>query len=144
MLEFIPRLSDKGIEQIISDRYWIRGGVDVAELRKQLISLFEYSISKGKFLEKINHLLASFYNAYPDGYEPNDIALDLFESNQLEMLAGKSLAKYIKINGKPSQVKYPPKELLLIDSLNRVVMFKVITEKVMNMLVLIPILCVMN
>lgn len=109
LLEFIPRLSDKGIEQIISDRYWIRGGVDVAELRKQLISLFEYSISKGKFLEKINHLLASFYNAYPDGYEPDDIALDLFERNQLEMLAGKSLAKYIKINGKPSPSEISPK-----------------------------------
>lgn len=109
LLEFIPRLSDKGIEQIISGRYWIRGGVDVVELRKQLISLFEYSISKGKFLEKINHLLASLYNAYPDGYEPDDIALDLFESNQLEMLAGKSLAKYIKINGKPSPSEISPK-----------------------------------
>lgn len=109
LLEFIPRLSDKGIEQIISDRYWIRGGVDVADLRKQLISLFEYSISKGKFLEKINHLLASFYNAYPDDYEPDDIALDLFERNQLEMLAGKSLAKYIKINGKPSPSEISPK-----------------------------------
>lgn len=109
LLEFIPRLSDKGIEQIISNRYWIRGGVDVAELRKQLISLFEYSISKGKFLEKINHLLASLYNAYPDGYEPDDIALDLFERNQLEMLAGKSLAKYIKINGKPSPSEISPK-----------------------------------
>lgn len=102
LLEFIPQLSDKGIEQIISDRYWIRGGVDVDELRKQLISLFEYSISKGKFLEKINHLLASFYNAYPDDYEPDDIALDLFKRNQLEMLARKSLVKYTEINGKPS------------------------------------------
>lgn len=102
LLEFIPQLSDKGIEQIISDRYWIRGGVDVDELRKQLISLFEYSISKGKFLEKINHLLVSFYNAYPDDYEPDDIALDLFKRNQLEMLAGKSLVKYTEINGKPS------------------------------------------
>lgn len=102
LLEFIPQLSDKGIEQIISDRYWIRGGVDVDELRKQLIYLFEYSISKGKFLEKINHLLASFYNAYPDDYEPDDIALDLFKRNQLEMLAGKSLVKYTEINGKPS------------------------------------------
>lgn len=102
LLEFIPQLSDKGIEQIISDRYWIRGGVDVDELRKQLISLFEYSISKGKFLEKINHLLASFYNAYPDDYEPDDIALDLFKRNQLEILAGKSLVKYTEINGKPS------------------------------------------
>lgn len=109
LLEFIPRLSDKGIEQIISDRYWIRRGVDVAELRKQLISLFEYSISKGKFLEKINHLSASFYNAYPYDYEPDDIALDLFERNQLEMLAGKSLAKYIKINGKPSPSEISPK-----------------------------------
>lgn len=102
LLEFIPKLSDKGIEQIISERYWIREGVDVDELQKQLISLFEYSIGKGKFLEKINHLLASFYNAYPDDYEPDDIALDLFERNQLEMLAGMSLVKYIEINGKPS------------------------------------------
>ena len=102
LLEFIPKLTDKGIEQIISGRYWIREGVDVDELQKQLISLFEYSISKGKFLEKINHLLASFYNAYPDDYEPDDIALDLFERNQLEMLAGMSLVKYIEINGKPS------------------------------------------
>ena len=109
LLEFIPRLSDKGIGQIISDRYWIRGGVDVDELRKQLISLFEYSISKGKFLEKINHLLASFYNAYPDDYEPDDIALDLFERNQLEMLAGMSLVKYIEINGKPSPSEISPK-----------------------------------
>lgn len=102
LLEFIPKLSDKGIEQIISERYWIREGVDVDELQKQLISLFEYSIGKGKFLEKINHLLASFYNAYSDDYEPDDIALDLFERNQLEMLAGMSLVKYIEINGKPS------------------------------------------
>lgn len=102
LLEFIPKLSDKGIEQIISERYWIREGVDVDELQKQLISLFEYSIGKGKFLENINHLLASFYNAYPDDYEPDDIALDLFERNQLEMLAGMSLVKYIEINGKPS------------------------------------------
>ena len=101
LLEFIPRLTDKGIKQIISERYWIREGVDVDVLRKQLISLFEYSISKGMFLEKINFLLASFYNAYPDDYDPDDIALDLFERNQLEMLAGKSLAKYIEINGKP-------------------------------------------
>ena len=109
LLELIPRLSDKGIGQIISDRYWIRGGVDVDELRKQLISLFEYSISKGKFIEKINHLLASFYNAYPDDYEPDDIALDLFERNQLEMLAGMSLVKYIEINGKPSPSEISPK-----------------------------------
>lgn len=102
LLEFIPKLSDKGIEQIISERYWIREGVDVDELQKQLISLFEYSIGKGKFLENINHLLASFYNAYPDDYEPDDIALDLFERNQLEMLVGMSLVKYIEINGKPS------------------------------------------
>ena len=102
LLEFIPRLTDKGIKQIISERYWIREGVDVDALRKQLISLFEYSIGKGMFLEKINILLASFYNAYPDDYEPDDIAIDLFERNQLEMLAGKSLAKYIEINGKPS------------------------------------------
>lgn len=102
LLEFIPQLTDKDVEQIISERYWIRGGVDVDALRKQLISLFEYSIGKGMFLEKINHLLASFYNAYPDDYEPDDIALDLFERNQLEMLAGKSLAKYIEVNGKPS------------------------------------------
>lgn len=102
LLEFIPRLTNKDIKQIISERYWIREGVVVDELRKQLISLFEYSISKGMFLEKINFLLASFYNAYPDDYEPDDIALDLFERNQLEMLAGKSLVKYIEINGKPS------------------------------------------
>ena len=109
LLEFIPRLTDKGIKQIISERYWIREGVDVDALRKQLISLFEYSISKGMFLEKINHLLASFYNAYPDDYEPDDIAIDLFERNQLEMLAGKSLAKYIEINGKPSPSEISPK-----------------------------------
>lgn len=102
LLEFIPKLSDKGIEQIISGRYGIREGVDVDELRKQLISLFEYSIGKGMFLEKINILLASFYNANQDDYEPDDIALDLFERAQLEMLAGKSLAKYIEIKGKPS------------------------------------------
>lgn len=102
LLEFIPKLSDKGIEQIISERYWIREGVDVDKLQKQLISLFEYSIGKGKFLEKINHLLASFYNAYPDDYEPDDIASDLLEEGQLIMLAGKSLAKYIEMNGKPS------------------------------------------
>ena len=109
LLEFIPRLTDKGIKQIISERYWIREGVDVDALRKQLISLFEYSISKGMFLEKINHLLASFYNASSDDYEPDDIAIDLFERNQLEMLAGKSLAKYIEINGKPSPSEISPK-----------------------------------
>ena len=102
LLEFLPWLTKKGITEIMSERYWIRTGVDVDELQKQLISLFEYSIGKGKFLEKINHLLASFYNAYPDDYEPDDIALDLFERNQLEMLAGMSLVKYIEINGKPS------------------------------------------
>lgn len=109
LLEFIPRLTDKGIKQIISERYWIREGVDVDALRKQLISLFEYSIGKGMFLEKINILLASFYNAYPDDYEPDDIAIDLFERNQFEMLAGKSLAKYIEINGKPSPSEISPK-----------------------------------
>ena len=102
LLEFLPWLTKNGITEIMSERYWIRTGVDVDELQKQLISLFEYSIGKGKFLEKINHLLASFYNAYPDDYEPDDIALDLFERNQLEMLAGMSLVKYIEINGKPS------------------------------------------
>ena len=109
LLEFLPWLTKNGITEIMSERYWIRTGVDVDELQKQLISLFEYSIGKGKFLEKINHLLASFYNAYPDDYEPDDIALDLFERNQLEMLAGMSLVKYIEINGKPSPSEISPK-----------------------------------
>lgn len=102
LLEFIPKLSDKGIEQIISERYWIREGVDVDELQKQLISLFEYSIGKGKFLEKINHLLASFYTITPDYCDPDEISLDLLSLNQLSMLASKSLAKYIKYKGLPS------------------------------------------
>lgn len=101
LLEFIPMLNEKGIQEIISKRYWIRTGVDIDDLQKQLISLFEYSISKGKSLNNINCLLSDLYNGYPEDYEPDEIALDLLEEVQLIELAGKSLAKYIEINGRP-------------------------------------------
>lgn len=101
LLEFIPMLNEKGIQEINSKRYWIRTGVDIDDLQKQLISLFEYSISKGKSLKNINCLLSDLYNGYPEGYEPDEIALDLLEEVQLIELAGKSLAKYIEINGRP-------------------------------------------
>lgn len=106
LLEFIPMLNEKGIQEIISNRYWIRTGVDIDDLQKQLISLFEYSICKGKNLKNINCLLSDLYNGYPEGYEPDEIALDLLEEVQLIELAGKSLAKYIEINGRstPSQI----------------------------------------
>lgn len=101
LLEFIPMLNEKGIQEIISKRYWIRTGVDIDDLQKQLISLFEYSISKGKSLNNINCLLSDLYNGYPEDYEPDEIALDLLEEVQLIELAGKSLTKYIEINGRP-------------------------------------------
>lgn len=101
LLEFIPMLNEKGIQEIISKRYWIRTGVDIDDLQKQLILLFEYSISKGKSLNNINCLLSDLYNGYPEDYEPDEIALDLLEEVQLIELAGKSLAKYIEINGRP-------------------------------------------
>ena len=102
LLEFLPWLTKKGITEIMFERYWIRTGVDINDLRKQIISLFEYYIRRGACLKNINYLLSAIYYAYPEDYEPYEMASDLLEEGQLIMLAGKSLAKYIEINGKPS------------------------------------------
>lgn len=102
LLEFLPWLTKKGITEIMSERYWIRTGVDINDLQKQIISLFEYYIRRGEGLKNINYLLSAIYYAYPEDYEPDEMATDLLEEGQLIMLAGKSLAKYIEMNGKPS------------------------------------------
>ena len=102
LLEFLPRLSEQGIRQIASDRYWIRSGVDEDELRKQLLPLFEHAIEQGQHLEKINQLLTTFYTPYQDDIDPDDIPIDLFEYKQLTALAAKLLERYIQLNGKPS------------------------------------------
>lgn len=102
LLEFLPWLTKKGITEIMSERCWIRTGVDINDLQKQIISLFEYYIRKGACLKNINYLLSAIYYAYPEDYEPDERASDLLEEGQLIMLAGKSLAKYIEMNGKPS------------------------------------------
>ena len=102
LLEFLPWLTKKGIREIMSERCWIRTGVDINDLQKQIISLFEYYIRKGACLKNINYLLSAIYYAYPEDYEPDERASDLLEEGQLIMLAGKSLAKYIEMNGKPS------------------------------------------
>lgn len=102
LLEFLPWLTKKGITEIMFERYWIRTGVDINDLRKQIISLFEYYIRRGACLKNINYLLSAIYYAYPEDYEPYEMASDLLEEGQLIILAGKSLAKYIEINGKPS------------------------------------------
>ena len=102
LLEFLPRLSEHGIRQIASDRYWIRTGVNENELRQQLLPLFEYAIEQGKHLKKINQLLTALYTPYQDDIDSEDTAVDLFEYTQLTALAAKSLDQYIKQNGKPS------------------------------------------
>ena len=102
LLEFLPWLTKKGITEIMSERYWIRTGVDIEDLQKRIISLFEYYISKGDRLNNINYLLSTIYYAYPEDYEPDEMASDLLKEEQLIMLASKSLAKYIEMNGKPS------------------------------------------
>lgn len=102
LLEFLPRLSEKGIRQIASDRYWIRVEMDTDSLRQQLIPLFEYAIEQGKHLERINQLLTAFYTPYQDDMDPNDMPEDLFEYKQLTGLAAKSLEQYIQQNGRPS------------------------------------------
>lgn len=114
LLEFIPKLNERGIQEIISERYWIRTEVDIDDLQKQLISLFEYSISisKEESLKNINCLLSNLYNGYPEDYEPDEIALDLLEEVQLIELAGKSLAKYIEINGRPLPSQISDKDSL--------------------------------
>lgn len=109
LLEFLPRLSEKGIRQIASDRYWIRVEMDTDSLRQQLIPLFEYAIEQGKHLERINQLLTAFYTPYQDDMDPDDIPEDLFEYKQLTGLAAKSLDQYIKQNGKssPEEISAP-------------------------------------
>lgn len=102
LLEYLPWLTKKGITEIMSERYWIRTGVDINDLQRQIISLFEYYIRRGEGLKNINYLLSAIYYAYPEDYEPDEMASDLLEEEQLIMLAGKSLAKYIEMNGKPS------------------------------------------
>lgn len=102
LLEFLPKLTENDIKRIMSERYWVREGVDVNELQNQQISLFEYSINNGVSLANINYLLANYYIPYPVDYYPEEIALGLLNEDQLVKLAGKSLAKYIEINGKPS------------------------------------------
>ena len=102
LLEFLPRLSEHGIRQIASDRYWIRVEMDTDNLRQQLIPLFEYAIEQGKHLERINQLLTAFYTPYPEDMDPKDMPEDLFEYKQLTGLAAKSLEQYIQQNGRPS------------------------------------------
>lgn len=101
LLEYLPNLTESGIRSIAADRYWIRSGMDCAELERQIIPLFEYAIEKGQHLEKVNELLLSLYNTYPEDYAPDDIPADLLGYNQIKSLVEKSLAQYIKQNGKP-------------------------------------------
>ena len=110
LLEFLPCLTESGINEIVSDRYWIRSGVDISELQKQVIALFEYTIGKGQYLEKVNKLLLSLYNTYPEDYDPDDIPADLLDYDQIKSLSEKSLAKYIEKNGKPLPHEISDKE----------------------------------
>lgn len=96
LLEFLPCLTEYGIQQIASDRYWLRNIEDVNELQNQIISLFEYSIGKGSFLEKINCLLTTVRFVYDDDYRSNDMPYGLLDYKQTTMLAGKSLTKYLE------------------------------------------------
>lgn len=102
LIEFLPRLSSNGIHQIVSGRYWIRAGVDESELRNQIVPLFEYVIAKGMSLDKINVFLTSLVSAYPDDYEPDDVAEPLLDYKQRKELSEKTLSKYIEMNGKPA------------------------------------------
>lgn len=110
LLEFLPCLTESDINEIVSDRYWIRSGVDISELQKQVIALFEYTIGKGQYLEKVNKLLLSLYNTYPEDYDPDDIPADLLEYDQIKSLSEKSLTKYIEKNGKPLPHEISDKE----------------------------------
>lgn len=110
LLEFLPCLTGSDINEIVSDRYWIRSGVDISELQKQVIALFEYTIGKGQYLEKVNKLLLSLYNTYPEDYDPDDIPADLLEYDQIKSLSEKSLTKYIEKNGKPLPHEISDKE----------------------------------
>ena len=101
LLEYIPCFSEDNIREIVSERYWIRSGIDTVELTKQVVELFEYIIEKGQYLDKVNRLLLLLYNTYPDDYAPEDIPADLLEYNQIKLLVEKSLSQYIKQNGKP-------------------------------------------
>ena len=110
LLEFLPCLTESGINEIVSDRYWIRSGVDISELQKQVIALFGYTIGKGQYLEKVNKLLLSLYNTYPEDYDPDDIPADLLDYDQIKSLSEKSLTKYIEKNGKPLPHEISDKE----------------------------------
>lgn len=102
LLEFLPNLSEYGINQICSGRYWIRTGIDTKELRENIFSLIDYAINGNVIpLKKINHLLTSLITAYPKDAEPDGVALDLLDFNQLASLAEKTLDKYIEKNGRP-------------------------------------------
>lgn len=102
LLEYLPRLSEYGIRQIVANRYWIRSGVNVNDLRQQLLPLFERAIEQEPHLEKINQLLTAFYTPCQDFFDPDEMPVDLFDYTQLTALASKSLDQYIKQNGKPS------------------------------------------
>ena len=58
---------------------------------------------EGNSLKKINYFLTSLTSAYPEDFGPEDeVELWLLDYERLVSLAGKSLAKYIELNGKPS------------------------------------------
>lgn len=102
LLEFLPNLSEYGINQICSGRYWVRAGIDTKELRENIFSLIDYAINGNVIpLKKINYLLTSLITAYPEDVEPDKVALDLLDFNQLTSLAEKTLDKYIEKDGRP-------------------------------------------
>lgn len=102
LLVFLPCLSENGIRQIVSDRYWIRAEMDTDSLRQQLLPLFEHAIERGQHLEKINQLLTALYTPYQDDIDSGDMPIDLLEYDQLAKLANGALEKYVEMNGKPS------------------------------------------
>ena len=110
LLEFLPMLSESGIEQIMADRYWVRTGLDVDTVQRQLVTVIEHSIEQGRCLKKINHLLTTLYKVYPDGFGPDDIPADLLEYVQIKGLAEKSLSRYVRQNGRPSPVEISRKD----------------------------------
>lgn len=64
--------------------------------------MIDYAINGNVIpLKKINHLLTSLITAYPKDAEPDGVALDLLDFNQLASLAEKTLDKYIEKNGRP-------------------------------------------
>ena len=62
LLEFLPNLSEYGINQICSGRYWIRTGIDIKELRENIFLLIDYAINGNVISLKKNK--SSFNLAY--------------------------------------------------------------------------------